>query len=119
MSKEAQCTTCTMHMYTTHKKMGGSCKGKYHAHGVPVEGLQAIVIPGGNAPKAGVLLQQHCSGGKEMQEVWAEQHVVLHNDDMAVALLQEGLVQSPFVVLGQPSVPWLQGRTTCRLCWRP
>ena len=93
-----------------------TCKGKYHAYGVPVEGLQAVIIPGGDAPKAGVLLQQHCSSGKEVQEVWAEQHVVLHNDDMAVALLQEGLVQSPFVVLGEPSMPWLQGRTTCRLC---
>ncbi len=106
MSKEAPCTR------------RWPCKGKYHAHGVPVEGLQAVIIPGGNAPKARVLLQQHCGGRKEVQEVWAEQHVVLHNDDVAVALLQEGLVQSPFVMLGQPSVPWLQGKTTCRLCWR-
>ena len=88
MSKEAPCTR------------RWTCKGQYHAHWVPVEGLQAVISPGGNAPKAGVLLQQHCGGRKEVQEVWAEQHVVLHNDDVAVALLQEGLVQSPFVVLG-------------------
>ncbi len=39
-----------------HEEVGGTCKGKYHAHWVPVEGFQAVVIPGGNAPKAGVLL---------------------------------------------------------------
>ena len=79
----------------------------YHAHGVPVKVLQPVVIPGGDAPQAGVLLQQHSCCSEEVQEVWAEQHVILHNDRMTVLILQEGFVQSPLVVLGQPSMPWL------------
>ena len=46
-----------------------------------------------------------------MQEVWAEEHVILHNDDMAVALLQEHPIQGPLVVLGQPGVPRLHTTT--------
>lgn len=49
-----------------------------------------------------------------MQEVWAEEHVILHNDDMAVALLQEHPIQRPLVVLGQPCMPWLHTDTTAQ-----
>ena len=79
----------------------------YHAHGVPIIGFQPVIIPCGNTPQGGVPLQQHSCRLEEVQEVWAEEHVILHNDYMAVALLQEHPIQSPFVMLGQPSMPWL------------
>lgn len=72
----------------------------YHAHRVPVIGLQPIVIPCGNTPQGGVSLQQHCCCLKEVQEVWAEEHVILHNDNVTVALLQEHSIQRPLVMLG-------------------
>ena len=72
----------------------------YHSHQVPIIGLQSIVVPSGDTPQGGVPLQQHCCRLKEVQEVGAEQHVILHNDDMAVTLLQEHPVQGPLVVLG-------------------
>ena len=39
---------------------------------------------------------------KKVQEVRAEKHVVLHNDDMAVAMIQKSAIQAPLVVLRQP-----------------
>lgn len=101
-------------------KSTGRCAQRgllYHAHGVPVIGLQPIVVPCGNTPQGVILFQQDCGRLEEVQEVWAEEHVILHNDDMAVALLQKGPVQGPLVVLGQPSMPWLHSRAA--LCARP
>ena len=79
----------------------------YHSHRVPIIGLQPIVVPCGDTPQGGVPIQQHGCRLEEVQEVWAEEHVILHNDDMAVALLQEHPIQGPLVVLGQPSMPRL------------
>lgn len=66
--------------------------GLYHACRVPVKGPQAIVIPGGDAPEAWVLVQKDSCSLEEEEEVWAEQHVILHYDGMTVALLQEHFV---------------------------
>ena len=77
-----------------------SCAEQYHARRVPVESLEAIVVPGGDAPQAWVPVKQHSCGLEEVQEVWAEQHVVLHYDGVAVLLLQKDPVQCPLVMLG-------------------
>ena len=43
------------------------------------------------------------AGLEKSEEVWAEQHIILQYDSMAVTLL-EHLVQPPSVVLRQPRV---------------
>ena len=51
-----------------------------------------------------------CSAGeylKKSEEVWAEKHVILQNDGMAVSLLLKQLAQAPPVVLRQPCMPRL------------
>ena len=81
----------------------------HHAFGIPVEVLdQAIVVPGGDAPEAWVPVQQDGGCSEKVQEVWAEEHVILADDDMAVppAWLKQP-VQAPLVVLREPSMPWL------------
>ena len=83
-------------------------EGPHHARRIPVKGSEAVVIPGGDAPQARVFVQQDSCGLKVVEKVRAEQHVILHNDGMAVLLLQEDFVQCPLVVLGQPGMPWLQ-----------
>ena len=44
---------------------------------------------------------------EKSQEVWAEKHVSLQNDGMAVSLLLKQLAQAPPVVLRQPCMPRL------------
>ena len=89
-------------------------KAPYHARRIPVKASEAIVIPGGNAPQARVFVQQHSCGLEVVQEVRAEQHVILHYDGMAVLLLQKHFVQGPLVVLGQPGMPCLQTKAWCQ-----
>ena len=75
---------------------------------VPLKGSLPIIVPARDAPQRRISLKQHRCCLKKVEEVRAEQHVILNNDDMAVIVLQEHAVQAPAVVLGQPGVSWLQ-----------
>ena len=78
-----------------------------------------------------VYTQGHCPvlwhGGfaclEQGEEVGAEHHVILHDDDVAVPFLQEHPVQAPLVVLRQPCMarlrvaqPLPSGQHGCRPC---
>ncbi len=81
----------------------------HHACDIPLKVLdQAVVIPGGNTPEAGVSVQQDGACSKEVEKVRAEEHVVFTDDRMAVAPARlKETVQAPFVVLREPGMPWL------------
>ena len=92
------------------------CKA-HHSFGVPVQVFkQAVVVPGGHTPERGVLVQQDGCCCKEVQVVWAELHVILAYDGMAVSPLGiEQAIQAPLVVLCQPCMPWLARPTLIKL----